>query len=132
MIASKFVVKNRTILSTTESKKRFFDISQLKRVLQFTRPYRRKFYWFYCISYCIGCYLLLFGPGLIQHTVDIYIAGKDYNWLIYITIIQIAFLIVETGLRFYFSYTTSWLGQSVVKDMRVKVLEKCSSKPSPV
>lgn len=63
-------------------------------------------------------------PWLIQYTVDHHIAGKDYNWLIYITIIQIAFLLLETGLRFYFSYTTSWLGQAVVKDMRVKIFGK--------
>ena len=63
-------------------------------------------------------------PWLIQHTVDTYITGKNYNWLIYITLIQIVFLFFETGLRFYFSYTTAWLGQAVVKDMRVKVFGK--------
>jgi ATP-binding cassette subfamily B protein len=63
-------------------------------------------------------------PWLIQHTVDKYIAGKNYNWLIYITIIQIGFLFLETGLRFYFSYITAWLGQAVVKDMRVRVFGK--------
>ena len=47
-----------------------------------------------------------------------------YDWVIYITIIQIAFLIVETGFRFYFSYITSRVGQSVVKDMRIKVFKK--------
>lgn len=63
-------------------------------------------------------------PWLIQHTVDKYIAGRNYNWLIYITIIQIVFLLLETGLRFYFSYITTWLGQAVVKDMRIKVFGK--------
>jgi ATP-binding cassette, subfamily B, multidrug efflux pump len=63
-------------------------------------------------------------PYLIQFTVDKYIAGRNYNWLIYITIIQIAFILVETVLRFYFSYSTTWLGQAVVKDMRVKVFNK--------
>ncbi len=63
-------------------------------------------------------------PYLIQLTVDKYIAGKNYDWLIYITLIQIGFIFIETALRFYFSYTTSWLGQSVVKDMRVKVFHK--------
>ena len=63
-------------------------------------------------------------PLLIQITVNEHIAGKNYDWLIYITIIQIAFLLVETGLRFYFTYITAWLGQAVVKDMRVKVFGK--------
>lgn len=63
-------------------------------------------------------------PFLIQLTVDKYITGKNYDWLIYITIIQVGFILIETALRFYFSYTTSWLGQAVVRDMRVKVFGK--------
>ena len=110
-------------MSSTESKKGFFDISQLKRVLQFTRPYRGKFIGSIVLAVVLAAFTPI-RPWLIQHTVDKYIAGKNYNWLIYITIIQIVFLVFETGLRFYFSYTTSWLGQSVVKDMRVKVFGK--------
>jgi ATP-binding cassette subfamily B protein len=41
-----------------------------------------------------------------------------------ITILQVGLLIVETALRFYFSYITTWLGQAVVKDMRLKVFNK--------
>lgn len=110
-------------MSGTESKKRFFDISQLKRVLQFTRPYRGKFIGSIVLAIVLAAFTPV-RPWLIQHTVDKYIAGKNYNWLIYITIIQIAFLFLETSLRFYFSYATSWLGQAVVKDMRVKVFGK--------
>jgi ATP-binding cassette subfamily B protein len=63
-------------------------------------------------------------PYLIQVTVNQYITNQWVNALINVTIIQIVFLFLETGLRFYFSYITSWLGQSVVKDMRVKVYDK--------
>ena len=104
-------------------KESFFDLSLLQRVLAFTRPYKGRFY----SSIAIAILLAFFTPVrpfLIQHTVDKYIGGKNYDWLIYITIIQIGFLLLETGLRFYFSYTTSWLGQSVVKDIRVKVFKK--------
>jgi ATP-binding cassette subfamily B protein len=45
-------------------------------------------------------------------------------WLILITIIQIGILFIETGLRFYFGFITSWLGQSVVKDLRVTIYKK--------
>lgn len=110
-------------MSGTESKKRFFDISQLKRVLQFTRPYRGKFIGSIVLAIVLAAFTPV-RPWLIQHTVDNYIAGKNYNWLIYITIIQIGFLFLETSLRFYFSYATSWLGQAVVKDMRVKIFGK--------
>jgi len=107
-------------LSTIESKKRFFDISQLRRVLEFTRPYKGRFIGSIVLAVVLAAFTPV-RPWLIQHTVEKYIAGKNYNWLIYITIIQIGFLLIETGLRFYFSYITSWLGQAVVKDMRIKV-----------
>jgi ATP-binding cassette subfamily B protein len=76
-------------------------------------------------------------PILIQLTVDRYIAGdknKSYfngfsitQMLVFITIIQVLFLFLETLLRFYFSYITAWLGQNVVKDLRVKVYKKVLS-----
>ena len=46
------------------------------------------------------------------------------DWIIWITVIQIAMLMLETALRFYFSYVSAWLGQTVVKDLRVKVYNK--------
>lgn len=63
-------------------------------------------------------------PYLIQVTVDKYIANQLMKMLVTVTIVQIALLAVETVVRFYFSYLTNWLGQSVVKDLRVTVYKK--------
>ncbi len=118
-----------------------FDIQALKRVLAFARPYKKQF----IISIVLAIVLAAFTPirpFLIQFTVDQ--LGKDTlvlpswaQWLgggttahpiaqfiINITIFQIAFLILETVLRFYFSYSTTWLGQSVVKDLRTTVYRR--------
>jgi len=110
-------------LSQEQGKKKFFDFTLLRRVLRFARPYKKRFYWSIALAFILAA-LTPVRPFLIQLTVDKYISGKVYHWIIYITIIQIAFLLVETALRFYFSYITSWLGQSVVKDMRVKTYNK--------
>ena len=91
--------------------------------MQFTRPYRKIFIWSIVLAVVLAAFTPV-RPYLIQYTVDKFIAGKNYDWIIYITIIQIAFLLVETALRFYFSYITAWLGQVVVKDIRVKVFKK--------
>jgi len=109
------------------TEKKPFDVSLLKRVLRFTRPYKR----FFILSVALAIVLAAFTPVrpyLIQVTVDRYIAGADVNFadaaaraLILITIIQIGLILVETAIRFYFSYITSWLGQAVVKDIRLKV-----------
>lgn len=113
-------------MSTTEGKKNFFDVSLLKRVLRFTRPYKSRFIWSIALAIILAAFAPV-RPFLIQHTVDKYIAGKNYDWLIYITIIQIGFLIIETVLRFFFSYITTWLGQAVVRDMRLKIFGKVIS-----
>jgi ATP-binding cassette subfamily B protein len=103
--------------------KKFFDFELLKRVIRHASPYKRKFY----LSIFLAIVLAIFTPVrpiLIQVTVDQYITGRIAEMVILITIIQIGFLFLETGLRFYFSYITSWLGHNVVKDMRVKVYKK--------
>ena len=110
-------------MSSSDRKKSFFDVSLLKRVLQFTKPYRRRFIWSIILAIVLAGFTPV-RPMLIQLTVNKYITGKNLDWLVYITIIQIAFLMLETGLRFYFSYITAWLGQSVVKDLSVKVFVK--------
>ncbi len=110
-------------MSSTESRKPFFDVSLLKRVLQFTRPYKRRFIWSIVLAIVLAAFTPV-RPLLIQLTVNRYITNSNLDWLIYITIIQIAFLLLETALRFYFSYITAWLGQAVVKDMRVSVFGK--------
>ena len=101
----------------------FFDYTLLKRVLRFAAPYKKRFYFSIVLSIILAVFTPI-RPYLIQRTVDVHIAGYDYSWVVIITIIQIAFLLLETGLRFYFSYITSWLGQSVVKDLRVTVYKK--------
>jgi len=106
--------------------KKFFDFDLLKRVMRFAAPYKRRFYW----SIALAIILAIFTPVrpiLIQLTVDKFISGGIWKWVLIITIIQIAFLFLETGLRFYFSYITAWLGQNVVKDLRVKVYKKIIS-----
>lgn len=61
---------------------------------------------------------------LIQKTVNDYIAHSFMDMVIRITMFQIGLLLVETAMRFLFSFTTALLGQSVVKDLRVATFKK--------
>ena len=111
-------------------------------MLHYAGPYRRRFYWSVILAVILAA-ITPVRPWLIQLTINRGIAGKTESggsWLnafidglhlnnlasiiVAITILQIAILIVETYLRFLFSYITSWLGQTVVRDLRVKVYEK--------
>jgi ATP-binding cassette subfamily B protein len=63
-------------------------------------------------------------PWLIQLTVDKYITNSVERMVINITLIQVGLIVIETAMRFLFSFMTASLGQSVVKDMRVSVYKK--------
>ncbi len=104
-------------------KKKFFDFQQLRKVFRFAAPYKKQFYWSVVLSVILAVFTPI-RPLLIKYTVDTHIINKDIDWIIWITVIQIGFLLIETGLRFYFSYITAWLGQHVVKDMRTAVYRK--------
>jgi len=106
-----------------EALKKIFDFENLRRVFQFAAPYKRRFYF----SIWLAVFLAIITPVrpyLIKITVDRFIASKMLDWIIWMTVIQIGLLIIESAVRFYFSYITAWLGQTVVKDMRIKVYEK--------
>lgn len=106
-----------------EPKKSFFNTSSLRRIFQYAVPYKNRVY----ISIILAVLLAVITPVrpmLIQLTVDEYITNSLPKMVVYITIIQIGIILVETLMRFWFSFTTAWLGQAVVKDIRVTVYKK--------
>jgi len=131
-------------MSASVKKKNIFDFSLLRRVFGFVRPYRGFFY----TSLFLAIVMAVFAPirpYLIQLTVD-KATGKAVTmpgWLdalflhtrfnsvehfiISVTIFQIVFIFIETAIRFTFTFITSWLGQNVVKDLRVNVYKKIIS-----
>ncbi|HEY5369684.1 MAG TPA: ABC transporter ATP-binding protein [Hanamia sp.] len=105
------------------TRKKILDFSGLRKVFSYALPYRNKIYLSIFLSVILAVISPL-RPYFIQYTVNHFIADKNMYWLILITIIQIGMLLVETALRFYFGFITSWLGQTVVKDLRVTVYKK--------
>jgi ATP-binding cassette subfamily B multidrug efflux pump len=113
-------------MAEVKKRKKLLDFRILGRVFAFTRPYKKKLY----ISIALSVLLAIVSPlrpFLIQYTVNVFIKDRNIYWLILITVIQIGMLLIETGMRFYFAFLTSWLGQTVVKDLRVKVYKKILS-----
>jgi ATP-binding cassette subfamily B protein len=104
-------------------KQKSFDLSVLRRVLRYASPYKKRFFTSVFLAIVLAV-LTPVRPLLVKITVDDYIAKSIAHMVINITIIQIGLLLLETTLRFWFSYITSWLGQAVVKDLRVKTYDK--------
>lgn len=98
-------------------------LSLLKRIFSYTSPYRGKL-WTSIILAIVLAILAPARPYLIQLSIDKYITGKLLQGLILVTVIQLGILLLESLLRFVFMYTTNWLGQTVVNDMRQSVFKK--------
>ncbi len=95
----------------------------LRRVFRYAAPYKKKFY----LSVTLAIVLAIITPVrpfLIQLTVNKYIANEAVAMLINITLFQVGLILLETAMRFLFSFTTATLGQSVVKDLRVETYRK--------
>ena len=62
-------------------------------------------------------------PYLIQQAIDKYVLIGDYNGLSRITALLFGLLLLESFLQYNFNYSAGWLGQTVIKDLRVRVFE---------
>lgn len=105
------------------SSKKAFSFSTLRRIFSYTNAYRRTF----IISMILSVLLALLSPlrpYLIQQSVDVYIKNQWLKGLILISAVQLGLLLLETVFRFIFSYRISWMGQSVVNDLRRQVFRK--------
>jgi len=110
-------------MSARSPAKKLFDFTSLRRVFSYAAPYKRQMYTSVLLAIILAAMAPL-RPWLIQLTVDKYIKGGFAQMVILITLIQIGLLLLETALRISFSFLTSWLGQTVVKDMRTAVYKK--------
>lgn len=103
----------------------FLDLKLLGRIVGLARPYRSKF----AIAVALTVSLAIIAPLqpiIIQRTIDNYVANGDLQGLNKMLFILIGLLLVQTFLLFFNTYLTNWLGQSVVKALRLRVFNHIS------
>lgn len=105
-----------------EEKKPFLDFNLLQRIIGLADPYKLVFYSSMLMSVLLAV-LSIGRPLIIIYATDHYITDTffDVENLKRATVWMVVLLVVESVLRYTFNYITAWLGQSIVKDMRVKV-----------
>ena len=107
-------------MSITKEKKKSLDWPLLKRVLATALPYKSLF------LFCIILPIILapvttIRPYIVKVMVDNHILKEDLDGLGFMALLFVGAVILDALLRYTFIYTTALLGQSVIKDMRVKV-----------
>ena len=97
-----------------------FDFKLFKRLLDYTQVYKWTFY-FVAIAAILVSFLSVIRVYLLQIIIDDAIMPQDIDELIFYISLMAGILVLEVTFQFLFIYFANWLGQEVVKDIRVKL-----------
>ena len=125
-----------------DPQKSLFEFRVYKRVYQFVKPYRSYFYLAMFLSLLLAALSPVRGlfiqftidkglkndasriPAWLNHWFDSISQNDAVKFIVLISVLQIAILLMETLMRFVFTFSTASLGQRVIRDLRNKVYQK--------
>lgn len=96
------------------------DLDVLRRIFKFVKPYKTRFYVLVALTILVA-FLSPALPFLVQKTIDSYILVGDYQGLVYMSLALVALLVVQGVTQYSHTFLSGWLGQHVIKDIRIKL-----------
>ncbi len=97
-----------------------FDAKIFMRLLRFAKKYR--------IQFILGVFSAIFlslvaaaRPVVLQYIINLYFKNKDVAGLLKFSLVMLVLLMGEVFLQFIFIYKVNWLGQHIIKDIRVQL-----------
>jgi ATP-binding cassette, subfamily B, multidrug efflux pump len=96
--------------------------SLLRRVLATAKPFKSLFAWSVILSIIITPFSIA-QPFIVQQIVDNNIIKGQKEGMLFMAGLFMFVLVTNVVMKYYFIYITAELGQSVIKDMRVKVFK---------
>lgn len=103
-----------------------YNTGLLKRIFQYVKPYRAVFVWSVILTILLAA-ISPVRPFLIKYTLDHYILLGNYSGLVKMTMLMIFMLILQTLIQYNHTLLTNTLGQSVIRDLRIKVFNHITS-----
>ncbi|MGB3149678.1 MAG: ABC transporter transmembrane domain-containing protein, partial [Maribacter sp.] len=100
-----------------------FDTRLFKRLMAHTRPYKITFYGVALAAILLSGFAVL-TPIILREIIDDAIKGGDAQKLLYLTIAMLGVLIGQVVSQLGFNYYANWLGESVIRDVRVNLFKK--------
>lgn len=97
-----------------------FDVKIFKRLMSFAKIYKFQF----VIGTLSAIFLSLVAttkPVILERIINIYYENKDKKGLLNYSLVLLIVLLIEVVLQFIFIYKVNWLGQHIIKDIRVKL-----------
>ena len=100
-----------------------FDIKLFSKLMVYVKPYKKTYYFVMTSAIILAGFSAL-TPYLLKITVDDYIRLKDFDGMIFLIGMMLFALISEVIFQFLFVYYANWLGQNVIRDLRVVLFKK--------
>lgn len=100
-----------------------FDFNLFKRVLAHTRPYRLTFYGVAFAAILISGFAVL-RPLIVGEIIDGAVKQSDAERLLYLILAMTGVLFGEVISQLGFNYYANWLGESVIKDIRINLFQR--------
>ncbi|AXT56351.1 ABC transporter ATP-binding protein [Aquimarina sp. AD1] len=99
-----------------------FDFKLFRRLISYTNPYRFTFYFVALSAILLSAFAVL-RPLLLQKTIDESFIPKDEKLIVFYISLIFGVLLLEVIFQFLFIYFANWLGQEVIRDVRVKLFD---------
>ena len=104
----------------------YFDLRLFKRIMVYTKPYIKTYYVVLISAILLSLFSTL-NPYLLKITVDDFITPRNYSGLMTFIFIMLIVLLLEVIFQYIFVFYANWLGQMVIKDIRVSLFKKLVS-----
>ena len=106
-----------------KEKGNIFDLKLFSKLMVYVKPYKKTYY-FVMVSAILLAGFSALTPYLLKITVDDYIRLKDYEGMVFLIGLMLIALLSEVIFQFLFVYFSNWLGQNVIRDLRVVLFRK--------
>ncbi|WP_372756241.1 ABC transporter ATP-binding protein [Mariniflexile sp.] len=104
----------------TKEKETIFDFTLFKRLFQYIKPYKLIFFSLIVLVLLLAL-LTTATPYITKYAIDNSIAVKEPESFLFYVLIMFGVLILQTVFQLSFIFYAAWLGQNLVKDVRVKL-----------
>ncbi|NNJ88537.1 MAG: ABC transporter ATP-binding protein, partial [Eudoraea sp.] len=100
-----------------------FDYKLFKRLIAQTRPYRLTFYGV-ALSAILLTFFAVLTPYILRIIIDDAIGNKDMDALFWFSLAMLGVLFGQVVFQLLFNYYANWLGESVIKDVRILLFKR--------
>lgn len=102
------------------------DLKVLRRLFAFAKPYIGVFYFLVFLTIALSVTGPL-RPFIIQQAIDNNVAQGDYPGLVDMILLLVGLLVVQAIVQYLHTFYSGWLGQNIIKDIRIKLYRHIQS-----